>query len=208
MCARPVSVSDAQIFEATFRAIHGVGFPRLTLTAIAGEAGLSEAALIKRFGTKTDLLRAMLDARTEALRAALADVASRPHPMDALRALMLNPQRLAGRAPAGIANGTAFFAACLGDPELAGAARARAQAVEDGVRALLRSAQERGELRSGPVDAPARAFLAVMYGAPVAWAGAAGGSLEGYVRDVFDHWAAPLRLPRAARGRASSRRGS
>lgn len=61
---RPRQVTDTEILTAARRCFlqHG---PSVSTTVIAGEVGLSQAALFKRFGTKHDLMvRALLPAET------------------------------------------------------------------------------------------------------------------------------------------------
>ena len=59
MSPRPRTVSDAQILYATQRAMSRLGPTRMTLAAVAKEAGLSAATLVQRFGSKRGLMLAL-----------------------------------------------------------------------------------------------------------------------------------------------------
>jgi AcrR family transcriptional regulator len=56
MSPRPRTVDDAAIAMAIGRVITKLGPAKLTLAAIAREAGLSPATLVQRFGSKRNLL--------------------------------------------------------------------------------------------------------------------------------------------------------
>ena len=62
MCPRPRAASDADILDATARAMARLGPARLTLADVAREAGLSPATLVQRFGSKRGLLLAVAHA--------------------------------------------------------------------------------------------------------------------------------------------------
>src|SRR3954447_21121248 len=57
--ARPRTVSDATLLEATARTIGEVGQPGLTLARVGASCGLSAAAVVQRFGSKRALLLAL-----------------------------------------------------------------------------------------------------------------------------------------------------
>ena len=59
MSPRPRTVSDEQIILATQRVMSQLGPIKLTLAAVAKEAGLSAATLVQRFGSKRGLMRAL-----------------------------------------------------------------------------------------------------------------------------------------------------
>src|SRR5437763_1299330 len=58
MSPRPRTVDDAEIFAATARAVARLGPLGLRLADVAGEAGLTAAALVHRFGSRRGLLLA------------------------------------------------------------------------------------------------------------------------------------------------------
>src|SRR5688500_15706603 len=58
MSPRPRQNTDLQILQATFRAIARLGPAKMTLAAVAAEAGVSAASLVQRFGSKRALLLA------------------------------------------------------------------------------------------------------------------------------------------------------
>jgi AcrR family transcriptional regulator len=57
--ARPRRFSDALLLDAAARAIVARGEGSWTLADVAGASGMSPAALVKRFGSKAGLLRAL-----------------------------------------------------------------------------------------------------------------------------------------------------
>src|SRR5688500_14455784 len=85
MTPRPRTVSDADILGAAYRAMSRVGPTRLTLAAIAREAGLAPATLVQRFGSKRALLLALSSGAAEFVDECFAAVrAEHPSPLDAL----------------------------------------------------------------------------------------------------------------------------
>ena len=60
MSPRPRTTTDAAILIATHRAVTRVGPMRLTLADVAREAGFSPATLVQRFGSKRQLLLALV----------------------------------------------------------------------------------------------------------------------------------------------------
>ncbi|HEX6597146.1 MAG TPA: helix-turn-helix domain-containing protein, partial [Acidimicrobiales bacterium] len=73
---RPRLASDDDILDATARAVSRHGPGQLTLATVAGEAGITAAAILQRFGSKRGLLLALSRRSTagaaEAVAAALA----------------------------------------------------------------------------------------------------------------------------------------
>src|SRR3954463_7985444 len=85
MCPRPRAASDAQILEATARAVTRLGPARLTLAHVAAEAGLAPATLVQRFGSKRGLLLAVSRYGIEQNDEAFEDArAANPSPLAAL----------------------------------------------------------------------------------------------------------------------------
>src|SRR4051794_28440986 len=55
---RPREIDDTRIFQATFRVLVRDGYARLSLAAVAAEARVSAPLLVKRYGSRRDLLLA------------------------------------------------------------------------------------------------------------------------------------------------------
>lgn len=59
--ARPLSVTDAQVLDATAAVLAELGPHELSISEIARRVGLSRAAITQRFGTIDDLKRRLMD---------------------------------------------------------------------------------------------------------------------------------------------------
>src|SRR5215471_15001843 len=87
MPPRPRTASDAEILQATGRAIARLGPARLTLAAVAQEVGLAPATLVQRFGSKRGLLLALAAEAVAGVEVCFAGVRkAHPSPLDALLA--------------------------------------------------------------------------------------------------------------------------
>src|SRR5262245_53218875 len=98
MSPRPRAIADADILTATHRAVTRVGPMRLTLADVAREAGVSPATLVQRFGSKRQLLLALVASGSgdvEAQWAPIRAVAERS-PLEAIYAY---GECFAGMAP-------------------------------------------------------------------------------------------------------------
>src|SRR4051812_8194078 len=86
MAPRPRTVSDEDLMNATMRVMSRLGPVKLTLAAVAKEAGVTAATLVQRFGSKRAL---MLKISGEAAK--LGDVCfamvRRAHPRSPLAAI-------------------------------------------------------------------------------------------------------------------------
>src|SRR5262245_43805597 len=182
MSPRPRQASDEDILKAAFRAISRLGPARMTLADVAGEAGVSAAALVQRFGSKRALLLA-----------AAADAAGGgDYIFPQLRATYRSPfqallgmadcMALMGETPEAIANSLAFLQIDLTDPEFHAHALRSSSGTRDGIRALVRDAIKARELK--PCDAArlASALQATMNGSMLNWAIHREGTLVAWIR--------------------------
>src|SRR5688572_24940043 len=118
MSPRPRTTTDAAILTATHRAVMRVGPMRLTLADVAREAGVSPATLVQRFGSKRQLLLALV-------ATASGDVEDQWAPILAmagkspLEAIYAYAECMAGMAPTPevLANHLSFLQMDLVDPE-------------------------------------------------------------------------------------------
>lgn len=202
---RPRQASDEDILRAAFRAIARLGPARLTLADVAGEAGVSPAALVQRFGSKRALLLA-----------AAADAAGgADYIFPALRARHRSPlaallglgecMTLLGTTPEAVANSLAFLHLDLTDGEFHRHARSGAQRMRAGIRALVRDAVAAGELARCDAGRLAGALQATLDGSLLAWTLQREGELAAWVRRDLRTVLAPYRAgaapPRRRRGR-------
>ncbi|WP_369051849.1 TetR/AcrR family transcriptional regulator [Kineococcus terrestris] len=144
--ARPRTVSDETVFDATARVVLRRGVQGTTLAAVAAEAGLSAAGLVQRFGSKRELLLAFSRRAEEASRSCFTACRSgAASPLDALRAALdLLTAGLHDRSD--LANSLTFLQLDLTDPEFRSLAAANAGRVEAEIGELLREAVSVGEL--------------------------------------------------------------
>ena len=184
---RPRTASDDHILDAAARAIslHGPG--RLTLAAVAAEAGITAAAILQRFGSRHGLLLALSRRGTggaaEAVAAAL-DTGARGSPLAALDELLTAGLDSIGSAEV-LANHVGMLQLDLTDPELRVEARRYAATVLDGIEQLLEAAVAAGDLVPGDLDCAqlATAVDCTYNGALVTWALTPRGALPDWVRD-------------------------
>ena len=63
--ARPKSIDPQQVLDAAERVVAQVGAARLTLDAVAAEAGVSKASVVYDFGSKAGLIQAVVERAVE-----------------------------------------------------------------------------------------------------------------------------------------------
>lgn len=182
MCARPRRNSDTDILAAAFRAIARLGPGRLTLADVAGEAGVTAASLVQRFGSKRALLLA-----------AAADAAGGPvYIFSSLRARHRSPIKalygladqmaVLGRTPDEVAHSLAFLQLDLTDRDFLEHAQASSLGLRAGILGLLRDARAEGLLV--PCDLPklARSLQSTLNGSILDWAIHREGAMAAWVR--------------------------
>ena len=164
---RPRTHSDDELLDAAVRAIGAVGPHRLTLAAVAREAGVAPATLVQRFGSKRALLLAL--GRRAAGRAAAAFPPAGHDPLAALAdGLVALGEPVAD--PEAFANHLAFLHLDLGDSELRAHAVRHADAVRRAIRGLLDAAVAAGRLEPCDTRSLAAAVYAIRQGALLDWA--------------------------------------
>jgi AcrR family transcriptional regulator len=85
--ARPRKVSDAELMAACGRAIGRFG-PGFTLAQVAEEAGIAVGTVAGRFGSKRNLLLAMMTEGADGMAPLLRAAAAGLGPLDAIRAVV------------------------------------------------------------------------------------------------------------------------
>ena len=189
---RPRRVNDAAIVFATPRALGRLGFAHLTLAAVATEAKLSPAALVKRFGSKGGLLAAFYDLSTETARVDLERRLRSSPPLEALESAYFDLAKYASD-PVFVANSNSIYSESISDPSLRERARRRAAASDKQVRAILSAAVQRGELRRCDTQKISRVLRSALNGAFVVWAASGQGKAVDWVHDCFEVVIGPLR---------------
>lgn len=182
MSPRPRRNSDLDILYAAFRAIARIGPARLTLADVAGEAQVSPASLVQRFGSRRALLLAAaadaagghvfifegLRARHRSARAAVLGLA------DCMRVL--------GETPEQVAHSLAFLQLDLADAEFREHARRRSLGFHAGLRALVRDGIAAGEFVACDASRLARALQSTLNGSILDWTIHREGTMTAWVR--------------------------
>ena len=171
MSPRPRKVTDSELFAATQRVMTRVGPRELTLASIAGEAGVTAAVLVQRFGSKRALLLALFKRHADSAGDFFAGFAKRhASPLAALRAYA---DCMAGMAasPAALARNLAYLQIDLTDPDFRKCLLKQARATRDGLRRLVEAASAAGELVPHVNSAQlARTIDAILSGSMITWA--------------------------------------
>jgi AcrR family transcriptional regulator len=200
MTPRPRTVSDEQILFATQRIMSRLGPTKLTLAAVAKEAGLSAATLVQRFGSKRGLMLALWASALDGVDGCFdAHRPANSSPLDALvsAATMMSRDT---KSPEEMANSLAFLQIDLSDPEFYQNMLVLSERTEAGYQALLDEAVRRRELVKCDTARLARAVNAIAGGSLIAWAVFRKGSAERWVRADLETLLKPYR--RGGRGAA------
>jgi AcrR family transcriptional regulator len=198
MSPRPRTTSDEQIMTATMRAMSRLGPVRLTLAAVAKEAGVSAATLVQRFGSKRALLLTLCRAAADSGDACFVQVRA-AHPGSPLTALMAAATEMARmtRTPEEMSNHLAFLQIDLSDPDFYRYLLEMSRKTLIGYDALLREAVAAGELRRCDTARLARAINAIVGGSMIGWAVFRKGRADRWVRRDVETLLDPYRLPNA-----------
>jgi AcrR family transcriptional regulator len=197
--ARPRTTSDEAILRAAARELGRLGPGRLTLAAVAAEAGLAPATIVQRFGSKRGLLLALarhagpgVRRFFEDAREAASDRAGAP--LEILHAA-LGAMAATVHTPEEMANSLAFLQLDLADPEFREPAAVHFHTVREEITALLREASGTGGLAPGTDTAALARSVHVTYnGVLIVWAMTGeGGTLQEALRTDLDRLLAPHR---------------
>lgn len=191
---RPRTASDAAILAATARAIARHGPARLTLAAVAEQAGVAPATLVQRFGSKRGLLLALVRQAESGVRRTFEEAREAcDSPLGALHAALAE---LASdvRTPAELANHLAFLQMDLTDPEFHRHATAHAWSMRHEIANLLDDAVTAGELTPEPHTGSLARSVHVTYdGSLINWALSGDGPLAEALRTDLDGLLRPYR---------------
>ena len=199
MSPRPRATTDADLLDGAYRAISRVGPARLTLADVAREVGVSPATLVQRFGSKRQLLLALVEQGHATVDACFGVArAGNPSPTAALVAAATHMTRYV-ESPEALANHLAFLQIDLSDPDFHRPALEYSRRVLAGYRALLDEAAAVGEiaLPAGVSTTQlARAVQATAGGSLINWAIHREGGVEQWVRDDIETLLRPYRTER------------
>jgi AcrR family transcriptional regulator len=179
---RPITVSDDEIFAATARAVAKVGPARLTLADVARQVSLSPAALVKRFGSKRDLLLAFVRSAPDSAEECFVRMrAVHSSPVEALIAAAASVADHV-RSAEELANSLSFLQMDLSDPDFRRAAFANSQQIIAGYKSLILDAIEAGEIAPCDARQVARTLQAIAGGSMINWAIHREGRAQAFVR--------------------------
>jgi len=211
MSPRPRTVQDDVILDAAIEVLGTMGPEKMTLADVGNAVGLSAATLVQRFGSKRELMLALLrhtlggiDQRVDA---AVADTAS---PLDALFAAITEiPRELTTNI--GLGKRLAFYLLQLEDPEFHGVAVEYAERRVAGIKNLLDDAVAAGELTEGYTNTAqlAETVYAMTLGSMMTWSVANEGTVKAKLRRDLDLLIRPFRRgPRKASNSSTDRNGA
>ena len=171
MTPRPRKVSDEAIFGAAQKVMGQLGPAQWTLADIAREAGITAGAVVQRFGSKRDLLLAMMEGMEEMPRGTFASLRKQhSSPVKVLYAYADCVAQM-GDTPGTLAHHLSYLQLDIADPDFNAHMRLQARATRDEIRALLDEAVKAGELkRTTDTDALARMVELTLTGSLFTWA--------------------------------------
>lgn len=194
MAGRPRTVSDEDLVNATIRVMSRLGPVKLTLAAIAREAGVTAATLVQRFGSKRALMLKLSADAAQYAEACFEPVRA-AHPGSPLDALLAAVTGLAGMAdtPEELANSLAFLQIDISDPEFYVHLLEMSKKTVAGYRALLKEAIAAGQLQPHDTLRMARAINAMAGGSLISWAVFREGTARRWLRRDIETLLAPYR---------------
>jgi AcrR family transcriptional regulator len=197
MSPRPRTTTDAAILIATHRAVTRVGPMRLTLAAVAREAGVSPATLVQRFGSKRQLLLALVATASGDAEDQWAPILAMAG-KSPLEAIYAYAECMAGMAPTPevLANHLSFLQMDLVDPEFHRHALTHARDTLGWLDKTLVDAVSKGELEPCDTTRLARAVQATVGGSLMQWAIDREGKLRKRLREDLETLLAPRSVTR------------
>jgi AcrR family transcriptional regulator len=200
---RPRTISNEELLQATWRAVSREGPVRLTLAHVAKEAGVVPATLMQRFGSKRELLLALV-----------RQGAGEEYSLDALRAAHPSPRAtllayadcMAGMAksPGELANHLGFLIMDLTDPDFHALTLEQSRSSLAYLKKWFDEAVAAKELRPCDSTRLARLFSELLHGALVTWAILREGDAQRWVRREMEAFLQPYETPRKKPRRAGS----
>ena len=186
MSPRPRTTSDQQLLMAVQQVVTRHG-PNFTLADVAGEAGVSAATLVQRFGSKRGMLLAFASLAAEGTDEEFA-VIRQQHPdvVDAIRAVVRCYAQMLASSPEAVSNGLAFLQVDLSDPDFHRHALRQARATLAELKQLLDDGVKSGRLVKCDTRKLAFALNAIIGGSMVSWAVLRDGTSEEAMQEAVD----------------------
>jgi AcrR family transcriptional regulator len=181
MSPRPRQTSDQEILAAAARVMQRLSPSRLTLEAIAREAGIVPATIVQRFGTKQRLILAVCRQTTAQIAQRVAQAREENSPLKALVELYVEGSSFAS-TPEAMANGLAYLQIDLTEPDFHSATLEQFRRLLRETKKLLEDAVAAGELPRCDTGALARLVQNTYNGSLLGWAIYRQGSLVHWVR--------------------------
>jgi AcrR family transcriptional regulator len=170
---RPRVYTDEDIFYATARVVRTLGYNRLTVASVAHEVGCTGPALIRRFGSKHQLLRSFLLWSTEKSHERFQRIrAEHGSPLEMLRARILMPESERLEEVGEMAGHTTlliFYLEARADALFRPYIDEHAMQYEIEIAELLEEAIAAGEIRRCDTAEFAHSLLASIAGASLMW---------------------------------------
>ncbi len=194
MAGRPRTVSDEDLLTATIRVMSRLGPVKMTLAAVAREAGVTAATLVQRFGSKRGLMLKIAGDAAE-FGDSCFDMVRAAHPDSPLAALIAAATGMTQHAqtPEELANSLAFLQIDISDPDFYVHTLALSKKTLAGYRALLKEAVAAGELKPHDTARMARAINAIAGGSLISWAVFREGTAEKWLRRDLETLLAPYK---------------
>jgi AcrR family transcriptional regulator len=170
---RPRVFTDEDVFQATCRVVRSLGYDKLTIASVASQVGCTGPALIRRFGSKHQLLRAYLHWSTLRSSERFLRIRAEPiSPLARLRARFTMPESERPEEIGETAGHTAFLAFYLegrADPLFRPYIDEHARQYEIEIAGLIDDAVAADELLPCDSAQLAHALLAAIAGASLMW---------------------------------------
>jgi AcrR family transcriptional regulator len=195
--ARPKKATDEEVFAAAYRVMMRLGPSEWTLADIAGEAGLTAGALVHRFGSKRELMLALMERFAASAGELFKELRSGAEsPLATILSYGACMARM-GSTPEMLAHHLSYLQLDLTDPEYHRLFRAQAEASHAALRELVHEAVLAGELelRMSGVDAAAlaRAVQVTITGSLFTWATYQDGVAADWMREDLERMLLPYR---------------
>jgi AcrR family transcriptional regulator len=202
MSPRPRTVDDPTILDAAVNVLGRVGPEKLTLAQVGEQAGLSAATLVQRFGSKRELLLAVMKHSIAAMNARhSAALDSSESALDAIFASAMDRPGSHDAADV-VGNLFAFYVSDLADPEFRALTVENSRRAIESFKALLDKAVATGEIAESYVDTQqlAETVYSLVVGTLFTWTVSGGeGSYRARIRRELDVLLRPFRRgPRKA----------
>jgi AcrR family transcriptional regulator len=192
MSPRPQKASNDEVFAATQRVMSRVGPRDLLLAEIAAEAGVTAGALVQRFGSKRELLLAVVERWAEGTRQMMEGLRARHHsPLAALKAYAESVAAM-GQTPGALAHHLSYLQLDLTDADFRRHMRRSAEVTRSTLAGWMAEAVAVGELKATiDVAGLVRLFEATLGGSLLSWAVYQEGSSVDWVLRDLDALLAP-----------------